>query len=117
MKKGIVVATVARPVDFETDCDLECAILGKAGWHSRAIARETGLTENQVTYRLGRAGIRRADYRNGTSEMAHFVLSNLRQRANLRRRIAETKRFSKMIDDIQEQCIISLEEKRLKKAA
>lgn len=60
-----------RKVDFLTNGDdFDVVLLGMIGWSTQAIAAKTGLSWNQVTYRLGRAGITRADYRNGESAAA-----------------------------------------------
>jgi hypothetical protein len=48
--------------------------MASMGFSTRAIIRETGLTSSQTTYRLKKAGIKRADYRNGESYMAKFQL-------------------------------------------
>jgi hypothetical protein len=41
---------------------------------TKYIGERTGLTNCQITYRLAKAGIKRADYRNGGSDMAQRVL-------------------------------------------
>jgi hypothetical protein len=118
MKRNTERAAEPMPVDFElNEHDLECAILGEAGWHTRAIASATNLTESQVTYRLGRAGIKRADYRNGQSEMAHYILVQIRSRANTKKRIASANKLPDQIDDLQAQYMQRLEEHRSKAAA
>lgn len=45
------------------------------GFHASAIAKATGLSENQVRYRLSRAGQSTRAYRNGVGEQARLVLS------------------------------------------
>jgi hypothetical protein len=54
--------------------DLQVLILGELGFSTAFIESRTGLTPCQVTYRLGRRGVRRATYRNGGGA-AIFVLS------------------------------------------
>jgi hypothetical protein len=71
----------ALKVNFNTELDMECALLGEAGWHTKAIARATHLTPSQVLYRLKRAGVRRVDYRNGVSEIAKYVKNQLKHQA------------------------------------
>jgi hypothetical protein len=101
---------IPQPVDFgNNDHDLECAILGEAGWHTSAIARETNLTESQVQYRLGRAGVKRKDYRDGRSEMANFMLTQIRSRSNAKKRIAAANQLPHEIDALQEKFVDNLE--------
>lgn len=59
---------------FRETVDYDVAVLGEYGWTTKAISRETGLSEGQVAYRLHYAGIKRADYRNGTSATAQLVM-------------------------------------------
>lgn len=68
-----------RRVDYfrETE-DYECALLGAMGFSTRFILSRTSLRQGQVTYRLKKAHIRRADYRNGDNEMATLMLKNMR---------------------------------------
>jgi hypothetical protein len=55
-----------RPIDFEKNPkDRELGDLGEAGWHTRAIAAEVGLSPGQVLYRLRQAGVKRKSYRDG----------------------------------------------------
>jgi len=67
----------AKPkrVTWSTDEELECAILGALGFSTKFIMERTGLTHCQVGYRLNKGSIKRADYRNGQSEMAERVLN------------------------------------------
>lgn len=59
--------TPPRRVDFfARSDDFAVALHGAMGRSTTFIARLTGLTPCQVQYRLSRAQIRRADYRNGT---------------------------------------------------
>jgi hypothetical protein len=63
-------------VDFHRNHqDLHAAVLGSLGMTTDAIAAATGLTPSQVNYRLRIAGVKRADYRRGTSVLAVKVIS------------------------------------------
>ena len=42
---------------------------------SKMIAAKTNLTENQINYRLHKAGIIRADYRNGHTRLSRIVIA------------------------------------------
>lgn len=66
----------AKPlrVQWSSDEDLHCAILGSMGFSTKFIVSETGLTPCQVSYRLHKGKIKRADYRNGESVMAERIL-------------------------------------------
>lgn len=66
--------TKPQRVTWTTDSELQCAILGALGFSTKFIMAETGLTQCQVSYRLGKGRIKRADYRNGESDMAEMVL-------------------------------------------
>lgn len=59
---------------INNDVDFKVATLANWGWHTRAIAKETGLTESQVNYRCMNSGIRRRDYRDGMNEHSKRVL-------------------------------------------
>lgn len=61
-------------VTWTSDDELRCAILAGMGFSTKFIMAETGLTPSQVTYRLHKAAIKRADYRNGDSAMAERML-------------------------------------------
>lgn len=61
-------------ITFLDDDDLFVAFLGEVGWHSRAIAERTNMTECQVNYRLHKANIKRKDYRNGESKTSELVI-------------------------------------------
>lgn len=52
----------------------ECCLLGSLGFSSELIAKKTGLSVNQVNYRLFRAQISRREYTNGRSVVSHNVL-------------------------------------------
>src|SRR5215813_1678267 len=69
-----------RLVDFlHIRADYECALLGSLGFSTYYIKKKTGLSDGQVTYRLNKAEIRRAEFRNGESIYADLVLRNVRQ--------------------------------------
>lgn len=59
---------------FQHPSDFEAAMLGSFGFSTNAIAKRTGLTKCQVTYRLGRFGIYRRDYREGKNIGAEAVV-------------------------------------------
>jgi hypothetical protein len=47
---------------------------GLMGQTTKAISRQTGLSESQVQYRLTKAGVKRSEFRNGTSKFAKRLL-------------------------------------------
>jgi hypothetical protein len=57
-------------VVFQNPVEVDCAVRAMLGQTTNAIAQATGLSPFQVMYRIHKAGIRRADYRNCTSETA-----------------------------------------------
>lgn len=58
--------------------DRESLVLGAMGcYNTRFISKKTGLSENQVIYRLGLYGIRRTEMRNGEGPFAKFMLSEM----------------------------------------
>jgi hypothetical protein len=59
----------------DTD-DEECVALAFLGHTTKAIAKATGLSEGQVHYRIGKAGLvgERSNYRSGKSEIAQLVV-------------------------------------------
>lgn len=63
-----------RPVNWTSDEDLKAAIMGAMGFSTKFISEETGLTPCQIGYRLNKASIKRASYRNGQNEMAQRVI-------------------------------------------
>jgi hypothetical protein len=67
--------------------ELRCAMLAGMGFSTKLIVRETGLSPCQVTYRLNKARIKRADYRNGTSYLAHQHMAELTTDAETIRRL------------------------------
>ena len=70
--------TKPRSVHLLAGEDFQCALMGSLGFSTRLITEQTGLTISQVGYRLRIGGIKRMDYRNGTSPVA---LSMLRKAA------------------------------------
>jgi hypothetical protein len=54
-----------------------CVAMCDAGMSTKHIMEETGLTKCQVQYRQKMAGIKRADYRNGTSHMARMIMQRV----------------------------------------
>lgn len=68
---------IIRRINWIDSTTLKACILGKLGFSNKKIIRETNLTQSQLTYRLHRAGIRRIDYRDGTSHTAKVVVSNV----------------------------------------
>ena len=61
-----------------TGDDFKCALMGSLGFSTRLIMDHTGFTPGQVGYRLRLGGIKRTDYRNGTSAMAVSMLQKAR---------------------------------------
>jgi hypothetical protein len=62
-------------VVFKTGSDEDIAVrLALCGQSTQAIMEETGLSESQVIYRLHKASVTRAAYRNGTGDFARRVL-------------------------------------------
>jgi hypothetical protein len=51
------------------------------GFSNKAIKKEAHCTDNQIARVVRRTGLKRVDYRNGTSPVAKFVLKNARQKA------------------------------------
>lgn len=72
-------------VNFNTnEDDRQCALLGALGFTSNFIRKSTGLTFGQIGYRLKRAGVVRADYRNGLSKPATMVIRAVHETMNRR---------------------------------
>lgn len=64
-----------RMVDVvEDETDNLCCFLGAMGQATDVIVKELGLTKHQVTYRLQKGGVRRIDWRNGTSPVYKKVM-------------------------------------------
>lgn len=55
--------------------DMRVLVLGKLGFSTKAITKETGLSGHQITYRLHKFAVRRLDYRNGQSDVAKYILN------------------------------------------
>lgn len=68
----------ARPVRLLVGEDFKCALMGSLGFSTRLIMEHTSLTPSQVGYRLRLGGIKRSDYRNGTSVVAMNLLRKAR---------------------------------------
>jgi hypothetical protein len=66
---------VARRVDVRHDPrDFLCCLLGSCGFSTECIAFQTGLSTNQVAYRLKKGWVSRKAYRDGKSVIALQVL-------------------------------------------
>jgi hypothetical protein len=64
---------------FTYSGDFQVALLAQFGFSTKLITKETGLTPSQVSYRTKKFGIKRSDYRDGTSMGAEAV-SRIAQR-------------------------------------
>lgn len=65
-----------RRVDFARNADdFRCALMGALGYSAHFIEEETGLSTNQIRYRLGKASIKLRDFRDGRSRVANQVLT------------------------------------------
>lgn len=69
--------TKPRKVNWMDSDQLMCAYLASLGMSTKKIMEETGLSNCQITYRLKIADIKRADYRNGESEMAKRIIERM----------------------------------------
>ena len=66
---------MSRRVDFARNLDdFRCALLASLGFASSYIEERCGLTGGQISYRLRKAAIKRADYREGRSRTAAIVM-------------------------------------------
>jgi hypothetical protein len=73
------VAVQRRSVDLLHDkMDFEVAMLASLGFSTEMIMQHTGYSFSQVTYRLHKAGVKRMEYRNGTSPVAQAILEHKR---------------------------------------
>jgi hypothetical protein len=63
-------------ISWTDDYNRICVTLAKLGFSIVTIARHTGLTQNQVVYRLRKRGLSVMDYRNGVSAKALAVLNS-----------------------------------------
>lgn len=103
-----------RPVDFEKHPkDRDVGDLGDAGWHTKAIARETGMSPGQVLYRLKQAKVKRKDYRDGSSRMAQIVLKVIRAAGKPEKEESATEKLFAEIDYQHKRFVI--EHNKLKK--
>jgi hypothetical protein len=77
MKRTLTRITQPREVNFFGNPeDFKVALMGELGFSTQAICDHTGLTPCQVTYRLGKAQVKRANYRNGKSALAETIINN-----------------------------------------
>jgi hypothetical protein len=60
-------------VDYQLQENKLCLELAKYGFYARTISRKTGLSENQIRYRLKQQAIYINDYRDGKSETATII--------------------------------------------
>jgi hypothetical protein len=65
--------TQPQRVDWNDERCMEVALLGDLGFSAGYIMAETGFSLCQTRYRLGKAGVKLMNYRNGTSESAATV--------------------------------------------
>lgn len=65
----------AHRVDWGGRITKTAVRLGGQGFHAETIARATGLTVNQVRYRLNKQGCALRDYRNGEGVAAKRILT------------------------------------------
>jgi hypothetical protein len=65
---------MAKVSFLENRWDMEALVLGSLGFSTEYIQARTGLTMCQIGYRLHKAAVRRADYRNGVSPTANLVV-------------------------------------------
>jgi hypothetical protein len=71
-----------RSVDIlENEMDNLACLLGAFGQNTMAIAKATGLTKHQVTYRLTRGSVRRRDWTAGISPIYELVVKMAQRRA------------------------------------
>ena len=79
-----------RYVDFVNNPqDFEVILLGALGRSTKFIISQVGYSPCQITYRLHKMDIRRADFRNGESELSQRLLNVEKKVASnyLRRKI------------------------------
>lgn len=75
-----MTTTIRKKVNPLTEPnDFKCALAGEFGFSTKHIESQTGLTTSQISYRLRKFGITRANYRNGDSIGARAVLQQARQ--------------------------------------
>lgn len=63
---------------FQNSQDLQAAVMGSLGFSTEFIATCTKLSPCQVLYRLGKAKVKRSDYRNGHGQVSLLVGNRLR---------------------------------------
>lgn len=69
--KRHMVGLLSKPADFS------CLLLASLGQSSRTIARITGLSSGQISYRLKMAQIKLRDYRNGNNAYSRMVIKSV----------------------------------------
>jgi len=69
--------TKPQRVTWATHEQLSVPMLASLGMSDRCIMERTGYTQSQVTYRLRQSGIKRRDYRDGSSTMARRVIDRV----------------------------------------
>lgn len=74
-------------VTFTKTDDVDCAALAMAGWSTKAIASELGISESQAQYRIAKAQKSidsrfRQEYRGGTSKFAKLAARLLRDKSH-----------------------------------
>jgi hypothetical protein len=96
---------IPRRVDFiNRDEDHACAFYGAIGMSTKFIAKQTNLSPSQISYRLKKAGLTKAngasrmDYRNGDSPFSMAIL-------NLAQKTIDGKNDSKLIKFLNEQTL------------
>ena len=78
MKPKQIIPKGHHKITFAEDTDLEVAFLGSCGFHTKAIARRTKMSESMVQYRLSKAKIKRKDYRDCNTQMSKVVIETMR---------------------------------------
>jgi hypothetical protein len=74
-EKQKIARAMARKVDLlYNEDDFQVCLMGSLGMSTKAICESTGLSHCQVTYRLNKAQVSRAQYRNGTSAVAKELM-------------------------------------------
>lgn len=74
-EKHHTIAFLAKQQDFD------CLMLAEFGMELKTIARHTGLSKGQVSYRTKKAGVRVRDFRQGMGPYARMVFQYLGKHA------------------------------------
>lgn len=75
--------------------DFDCVLLAQFGMTMKTIAKHTGLTTGQVSYRLKKSNVKIQDFRRGVGPYAQMVFQYLGRRAaqqvtmDFRRKLSE----------------------------